>query len=389
VSYGSELSDEIKAHRDANADLWKAQVIAAPVLSNEDAETLQKQRGLTTAQSAAIEAYTIRKKLGISDITPEKYDFWDGGHVISKIERFNCLVGKPSHSDVDRVALSHQKFPQAVAAAYARLFRGYEIGPDTRLLPDEIRGIMQGITQSDAIEYAFLGIIESAPVYRYDRKGNIKPYQAPSDQPGRFWNMVMERIGLAGKRIVNGTTGQQSFGLKSGSWEEIEQAATQRRSNKNSIFSIRDNGVSVAEIEPPQDNQTQIPDKPEIAPPANDPGNVIESEEATLISLIAEMTAPFSDLPSSRMGECSIPLIDKNGFQRTVQIPVPDCFAYLEESIHPIPGRYGDFIALPFPIDISAETIDIVRNADRPSFVLPMDKPGDYFIFHPRVSQSA
>lgn len=61
VSYGSELSDEIKAHRDANADLWKAQVISAPVLSSEDAETLQKQRGLTTAQSAAMEAYTIRK----------------------------------------------------------------------------------------------------------------------------------------------------------------------------------------------------------------------------------------------------------------------------------------------------------------------------------------
>lgn len=157
------------------------------------------------------------------------------------------------------MALSHQKFPQAVAAAYARLFRGYEIGPDTRLSPDDVQDIMRGITQADAIEYAFLGIIEAAPVYRYDCKGNLKPYQPPMNQPGRFWNMVMERIGLAGKRIVNGTTGQQSFGLKSGSWEEIEQAATQRRSNKNSIFSIREKGVSVAEIEPPEARPIALP----------------------------------------------------------------------------------------------------------------------------------
>jgi len=367
VSYDSELSDEIKAHRDANADLWKAQVIAAPVLSSEDAETLQKQRGLTTAQSAAMEAYTIRKKLGISDITPEKYDFWDGGHVISKLERFNCLIGKPSHPEVDRVALSHQKFPQAVAAAYARLFRGYEIGPDTRLSPDEIRGIMQGITQADAIEYAFLGIIESAPVYRYDRKGNIKLYQAPTDQPGRFWNMVMERIGLAGKRIVNGTTGQQSFGLKSGSWEEIEQAATQRRSNKNSIFSIRDNGVSVAEIEPPQARPIALPvqlirdvckrltvSRPKLPEHTNEN---YSSKERSARDQVKSIMSRFIGWPNHGFADVWLPVSDEYGFQKTMTVPVPICVTLDETYDCVIETAPGSQEYLAFPFDVEAEPV--------------------------------
>jgi len=251
VTYGAELSEEIKTLRQANSDAWKALVLSAPVLTSEAVEALQRQRGLNTEQFAAMEAHTIRVSLGTPDLTSEVYDFWDQGRVIGRLERFLSLTGRPSNPDVDRVALCHQRFPKAVAAAYERLFRGHIIASDTRLSPEDVQDIMRGITQADAIEYAFLGIIDPGSVYRYDRKGNLKPYQPPMDQPGRFWRMVMERVGLAGKRTINGTTDKSDFGLKSGSWQIIEAAAEQRRSYRNSIITIRDKGVSVAEIEAP------------------------------------------------------------------------------------------------------------------------------------------
>ncbi|MFT8443440.1 MAG: plasmid replication protein, CyRepA1 family, partial [Bifidobacterium aquikefiri] len=142
------LSGEIKTQREANSEAWKVEVLTAPILSREGAEALQKQRGLNSGQSAALEAYAIRSHLGLSDLTSEVYDFWDGGRVIGKLERFLSMTGKPSNPDVDRVALCHQRFPKAVAAAYARLFRGYVVGPDMRLSPEDVRDIMQGITQA-------------------------------------------------------------------------------------------------------------------------------------------------------------------------------------------------------------------------------------------------
>ena len=65
VTYGAALSDEIKSQREANAAEWQAEVLSAPILSREGAEALQKQRGLNTAQSAALEAYAIRFHLGL------------------------------------------------------------------------------------------------------------------------------------------------------------------------------------------------------------------------------------------------------------------------------------------------------------------------------------
>jgi len=123
-------------------------------------------------------------------------------------------------------------------------------------------------------------------------------------------------------------------------------------------------------------------------PPANDQTHTLEPDEAALFDLISEMTAPFADLPSSRTGECWLPLSDDNGFQRTVQVAVPDCFAYLEESVQPIPGRQGDFIALPYPLDVSQEMLDLVRNADRPAYILNMGEEA-YSVYLPKETLAA
>lgn len=357
VTYGAALSEEIKAQREANSDAWKADVLSAPMLSREGAEALQKQRGLNTAQSAALEAYAIRFHLGVSDLTSEVYDFWDQGRVIGRLERFLSLTGRPSNPDVDHVALCHQRFPKAVAAAYKRIFRGYVIGDDTRLSPQDVQDIMRGITQADAIEYAFLGIIDPGPVYRYDRKGNLKPYQPPMDQPGRFWRMVMERVGLAGKGFNNGTTGLQDFGLKSGSWQIIETAAEQRRSGRNSIITIRDKGVSSAGIEAP--TEPVLPamfsadaflselETQRIHPRLMPTARALANEASCLVR-------PFLDMRHTvhHFGKIWLPMANENGMQVFLTVPVPDFMAATDESFYPI--EHGADIAFPFDIDLSA-----------------------------------
>lgn len=357
ATHGAALSDEIKAQREADSDAWKAEVLSAPMLSREGAEALQKQRGLNTAQSAALEAYAIRLHLGVSDLTSEVYDFWDQGRVIGRLERFLALTGRPSNPDVDRVALCHQRFPKAVAAAYKRLFQGHIIGADTRLSPEDVQDIMRGITQADAIEYAFLGIIDPGPVYRYDRKGNLKPYQPPMDQPGRFWRMVMERVGLAGKGFNNGTTGLQDFGLKSGSWQVIEAAAEQRRSGRNSIITIRDKGVSSAGIEAPADPvYPSIPvdeaflselETQRIHPRLMPTARALANEAFCLVRPFLEMRHTVH-----HFGKIWLPMANENGMQVFLTVPVPDFMAVTDESFYPI--EHGADIVFPFDIDLSA-----------------------------------
>jgi len=363
VTYGAALSDGIKAQREVNSAAWKAEVITAPILSREDAEALQKQRGLNTAQSAALEAYAIRSHLGVSDLTSEVYDFWDDGRVIGRLERFLSMTGRPSNPAVDRVALCHQRFPKAVAAAYKRLFRGHVIGPDTRLSPDDVQDIMRGITQADAIEFAFLGIIDPGPVYRYDRKGNLKPYQPPMDQPGRFWRMVMERVGLSGKGFNNGTTGLQRFGLKSGSWEEIEQAATQRRSGRNSIITIKDKGVSSAEIVPPEARPIALPvqlirDVCErlIASRPKQPDHTNENyspKERAARDQVNSIMRRYLGYPTHSVADVWLPVSDEYGFQKKMTVAVPICVT-LDETydcvIETAPGSQ-EFLAFPFDVE--------------------------------------
>lgn len=367
VTYGAALSDGIKAQREVNSAAWKAEVITAPILSREDAEALQKQRGLNTAQSAALEAYAIRSHLGVSDLTSEVYDFWDDGRVIGRLERFLSMTGRPSNPAVDRVALCHQRFPKAVAAAYKRLFRGHVIGPDTRLSPDDVQDIMRGITQADAIEFAFLGIIDPGPVYRYDRKGNLKPYQPPMDQPGRFWRMVMERVGLSGKGFNNGTTGLQRFGLKSGSWQIIETAAEQRRSGRNSIITIRDKGVSSAEIEPPQARPIVLPvqlirdvcerltvSRPKPLEHTNE--NYSPKERAARDQVNSIMRR-YLGYPTHGFADVWLPVSDEYGFQKAMTIPVPICVTLDETYDCVIETAPGSQEYLAFPFDVEAEPV--------------------------------
>ncbi|WP_156472043.1 plasmid replication protein, CyRepA1 family [Gluconobacter japonicus] len=367
VSYGAALSDEIKSQREANSEAWKVEVLTAPILSREGAETLQKQRGLNTAQSASLEAYAIRSHLGVSDLTSEIYDFWDGGRVIGKLERFLSMTGRPSNPDVDRVALCHQRFPKAVAAAYARLFRGHVLASDMRLSPDDVRDMMRGITQADAIEYAFLGIIDPGPVYRYDRKGNLKPYQPPMDQPGRFWRMVMERVGLAGKGFNNGTTGLQDFGLKDGSWLVIEAAAEQRRSGRNSIITIRDKGVSSAGIEAPTEPVSPAMFSADAFLSELETQRIHPRLMPTARALANEafcLVRPFLDMRHTvhHFGKIWLPMANENGMQVFLTVPVPDFMAAADdETFYPI--EHGAEIVFPFDIDLSA--LDRARYHER------------------------
>lgn len=177
--------------------------------------------------------------------------------------------------------------------------------------------------------------------------------------------MVMERVGLAGKRMVNGTTDKTDFVLKSGSWHVIEAAAEQRRSYRNGIITIRDKGVSVAGIEASGTPDRDIAElMPCLASSPFDPSGISDELAAQRIHPrllpIAQALAneawtlarPFMKAGTGfSLERAWLPIANENGMQVYVTLPVPDFMAATGETFYPI--EHGAEIVMPFDIDAS------------------------------------
>lgn len=405
ISRDASRKADVKAIRTEKIEAKREALKATPAISASDAEKLERNGKRTKDENIALEAHQIRSWLNISEMTDEAITLWDNGYGMARMTRLMAARGA--------LPVTADQESESLVAAYATVFEGVSFEPGHVFRRDEIETIYRRCKEN-ALALAYLGITPKSVQPEVTGRGELKFPKDPA--PNRFIGDLLDKMGLCtnrgtytcpltGHRIESRRIDAEHFETMTKAMSRIKvwdlptfyntEFAVSPTPSEQSEHDISDHiqPALMAEIEPPQDNQTQFPDKPEITPPANDTGEVTTPDYAALLDLITEMTAPFSDLPSTITGECWLPLSDDNGFQRTVQIPVPDCFAYLEESVQPIPGRQGDFIALPYPLDVPHEMLDLVRNADRPAYILNMGEGGfseaAYYVCIPRQARLA
>lgn len=392
ISRDASRKADVKEIRTAQIEAKREALKSAPAISAADAEKLERNGKRTKEENIALEAHNIRSWLNITEVSDEAITLWDNGYGMARMARFMAYRGAlPVTADQDRQIES-----EALVAAYAAMFEGISFEPGHVFRRDEIETIYQRCKEN-ALAWAYLGITPKSVQPEVTGRGELKFPKKPA--PNRFIGDLLDKMGLCtnrgtytcpltGHRIESRRIDAEHFETMTKAMSRIKvwdlptfyntKFAVSPTPSEQSEHDISDlvQPALMPEIEPQQDRPIVIPDKPEITSSANDAGEVSTPDEAALLDLIAEMTAPFADLPSTSTGEAWIPLSDENGFQLNVQIPVPDCFAYLEESVQPIPGRHGDFIALPYPLDVSHEMLDLVRNSNRPAYILNMGEEG-------------
>lgn len=389
ISRDASRKADVKAIRTEQIEAKREALKSAPIISAADAEKLERNGNRTKEENIALEAHNIRSWLNISEVTDEAITLWDNGYGVARMARFMAARGAlPVTADQD-----HQRESEALVAAYAAVFEGISIEPGHVFRRDEIETIYQRC-RGNALAWAYLGITPRSVQPEVTGRGELKFPKAPA--PNRFIGDLLDKMGLCTNRgtYTCPLTGQriESRRIDAEHFETMTKAMSRIKVWDLPTFYNTEFAVSPTPSEQSEhdiSDHVQPDPMPEITPPpANDTREVTTPDEAALFDLIAEMTAPYADLPSSITGEAWIPLSDENGFQRTVQIPVPDCFAYLEEAIYPIPGRHGDFIALPFPIDIPQDMLEIVRNSNRPAYILNTGEAA-YSVYLPAMPLSA
>lgn len=392
ISRDASRKADVKEIRTAQIEAKREGLKSAPIISASEAEKLERNGNRTKEENIALEAHNIRSWLNVTEVTDEAITLWDNGYGVARMTRFRAARGAlPETADQD-----HQRESEALVAAYATVFEGISIEPGHVFRRDEIETIYQRCKEN-ALAWAYLGITPRSVQPEVTGRGVLKFPKAPD--ANRFIGDLLDKMGLSvteaqyrddGKRIKTRRIDAEKF-------ETMTDAMNRLKCHPLPTFYYTKFGVSgdtSEETEHDISDQTQSPVQPEITPPpANDTGEVTTPDYAAMLDLISEMTAPFADLPSTSTGEAWIPLSDENGFQRNVQVPVPDCFAYLEESVQPIPGRHGDFIALPYPVDVPHEMLDLVMNSNRPAYILNMGEEGfseaAYYVFIPRHTVAA
>lgn len=401
ISRDASRKADVKAIRTEKIEAKREALKSAPHLSAADAEKLERNGKRTQDENIALEAHNIRSWLNISEVTDEAITLWDNGYGMARMARLMAARGA--------LPVTADQESEALVAAYATVFDGISFEPGHVFHRDEIETIYQRCREN-ALAWSYLGITPKSVQPEVTGRGELKFPKDPA--PNRFIGDLLDKMGLCtnrgtytcpltGHRIESRRIDAEHFETMTKAMSRIKvwdlptfyntEFAVSPTPSEQSEHDISDHiqPAPMPEIETKQDNQTQFPDKPEITPPpANDAGEVTTPDYAAPLDLITEMTAPFSDLPSSITGECWLPLSDDNGFQRTVQLPVPDCFAYLEESVQPIPGRHGDFIALPYPLDVPHEMLDLVRNSNRPAYILNMGEEA-YSVYLPKETLAA
>ncbi|OUI86621.1 hypothetical protein [Acetobacter tropicalis] len=399
----SDLSDQVTETANRLDEEAKASILSAPDLTEDEANELRRADEKTPSNHHALTAFDIRAGFGVETLTPEIVDFYDEGRGLHRLQLFmdaNGITYKETNHD--RALNDNSKIRREL---YAYVFEGIDItGTITRqtaeIIIDRVMARRFALAAFGCVPGKWGRILELTSKRQSKRREEKNGHIADFPRPSYPMSEITEIFKMIGIILDKGP--RQGKAGSSGRSKIVNQErlhlirslsechmATYILGNRGNVAPSE-----TAEIEPKQNNQTQFPDKPKITLPANDQTHTLEADYTTLMDLLSDMTASFADLPSSRTGECWLPLTDeKTGFQRTVHIPVPDCFVYLEESLQPIPGRYGEFLALPYPLDIPQEMLEIVRNADRPAYILNMGEErfseAAYSVYLPKEAMAA
>lgn len=176
----------------------RAALLAAPIITDDEAGRLERTANLTDIQALTLEAYRIRRALGIEALDNDALDFWDNGAAVRRLDRFSAWRGIVPAFDDTRESLARRRFHKATAAAYAELFRGINLEND-RITEDLAELILSRVIARRHL-LAHLGIVpKKYGVWLESKTGELLPFKRPKNARQEL-AAILERMGLKWKR---------------------------------------------------------------------------------------------------------------------------------------------------------------------------------------------
>ena len=156
-----ELFANVQAHAADVKNRYIEALVSAPVLNKIEATELQRLRNRTVAQNLMLEAFVLRKNLGLDNapITRELVEFWDHGRGIKKLDLFDALRGIVPNNTRQIGSAINAEYPLARAKTLKRLFEGIDILEPYR---DETANIVADRIREQSDLLRFLGIASTA-----------------------------------------------------------------------------------------------------------------------------------------------------------------------------------------------------------------------------------
>lgn len=124
-SVSAELAEQVSAKASALDEVARAAIIAAPVLTDEEAQTLRRSHEKTATDHYTLTAFDIRAAFGVETLTPEIVDFYDEGRGVHRLRLFADACGVAYQDNTPDKALNDSGAIRR--RLYAYLFEGIDI----------------------------------------------------------------------------------------------------------------------------------------------------------------------------------------------------------------------------------------------------------------------
>lgn len=201
---GEDTSEEtaatLKALRAEHEEQYRSALLAAPKITDFEAERLKSKPARTESESITLEAWRIRHALGIYCLDAEALDFWDDGAAIAKLDRFSAWRGIVSKFDDTSENLARRRFRRAVAKAYTDLFQGITL--EAGRITEEIAGTVLDRMIAKRHLLAELRIVpKTYSTWSEDKAGKLLPFKRPANARQELAE-VLRRMGLEWKAVT-------------------------------------------------------------------------------------------------------------------------------------------------------------------------------------------
>lgn len=211
-----EVGERLKEARDYIRDTKRDALLNAPIITDERAAELERQKVRSELSNITLEAHRIRHALGIQNkpLDDDILTFWDDGHAVAKLDRFSAFQGVVSDCDDSGKSLSSRRYYEACARAYGWLFDGIDTDAEDWLTPGVANQVLDRVMKHRHL-LAHLGIVaKKYAEWIPDRENKHQPraMKLPA-YPVREVVAMMERMGIKmqAKRVRAKSPGCDTF----------------------------------------------------------------------------------------------------------------------------------------------------------------------------------
>lgn len=197
VGADDESAAGIKTVREEETIERMTAILEAHDISDDEARTLKNSEARTQYESHALERWRIKHGLGCADVTPEEYQLWDEGRVVSKLDRYSAAVwGIVDEHDAADEHLSRRRWWIARRSAYQYIFEGIALGEGAEITRDDAVTIIERVIRKRFM-LAFLGVVPAkyAETARVSADGDELAMTMPA-YPMRDVVAILERMGV-------------------------------------------------------------------------------------------------------------------------------------------------------------------------------------------------